>query len=100
MRFAYILSTLLICCSQVCLAQTGTAVAAHNDNKAGAGPRISEQPDNHARKLYERAHDYYREHEYEKACEAMKEALAVSPAYREAYSSLGEWYFRLRQPRL
>lgn len=94
MQFRYILSTLLLVWANVSFAQTSGAVFV---NPSVAQPRIDEQPDNHARNLYEKATNYYLAKEYDKACETMQQAITVAPAYRNAYAALGEWYFKLRK---
>jgi outer membrane protein OmpA-like peptidoglycan-associated protein len=100
MQLRYILSTLLILGANFVLAQ-GDSLA----SKTGAIKRTGwVSPGTHiitvsnaAQKQYNRANELYRLKKYEDACEVMKQAINLEPTYTNAYSDLGEWYYKLRK---
>jgi outer membrane protein OmpA-like peptidoglycan-associated protein len=105
MHLRYILSTLLTAWANIVLAQ-GSAVATRMDSAMTTKMEykinhpLSSSPAEYtkqAEKLFNKASEYYRKKDYENACNTMQEAINNSPRYVNAYSLLGEWYFKLRK---
>jgi hypothetical protein len=98
MQYRFILSTLLLLWADLVFAQQGpVSVTVSRDSAKLYSRQPHEDVSSHASSLYEKANQYYHTKDYERACKTMQEAINASPTYRNAYSALGEWYFKMRK---